>query len=260
MRTIILHILLSLCLTIFFGCDKKNSHNECPVSSWNTAFDSLLYTDTHKAKAIADRLMSQAADSTEYYEALSFKVLTYMALNEQDSMNIATKRIIGFSRKKGQDTANADYRKMMCNVYNAKGIVYSLDRMADSAYKYLKLTIRYAEPAQMPQAYMNLADYHTQQGNYVRAARNYRRALTLNDSLGNVVKPYLIFNGLAMTYMQISEYDEAKRYLDKSEAYFNEMSDMDRYVLLNSYGNLFYFKSDYKSALPYFQKSRGLQP
>ena len=255
MRTIILHILLSLCLTIFFGCDKKNSHNECPVSTWNTAFDSLLYTDTHKAKAIADRLMSQAADSTEYYEALSFKVLTYMALNEQDSMNIATKRIIGFSRKKGQDTANADYRKMMCNVYNAKGIVYSLDRMADSAYKYLKLTIRYAEPAQMPQAYMNLADYHTQQGNYVRAARNYRRALTLNDSLGNVVKPYLIFNGLAMTYMQISEYDEAKRYLDKSEAYFNEMSDMDRYVLLNSYGNLFYFKSDYKSALPYFQKA-----
>ncbi len=255
-KTILFHILLAFCLSVLFGCGKKPNGNRDTATDKYALFDSLLYIDTRQAKAVADTMLAQAADSAEYYNALSYKVLSHMALNEIDSMNAASDKIIAFATERGKREISDDARRrMLCNVYNAKGIVFSLDKMADSAYKYLKLTIRYADHNQLPQAYMNLADSYIQQGDYVTAAENYRKALTLNDSLGNVIKPYIIFNGLAMTYMQISEYDEAKRYLDKSNEYFSEMGNMDRYVLLNSYGNLYYFENEYQKALPYFLKA-----
>ena len=256
MKTIILHIILTVCILIPYGCGEKKCE-DCEITESDAGmFDSLLYADARQAKAVAVKMIGDATDSMAYYDALSFKALSHMALNERDSLNSITTEVEEFvKRKAGGKPDEKKYRKMLCNVYNAKGIAYSLDKMADSAYKYLRLTINYADGGQLPQAYMNLADSYIQQGNYVKAAENYRRALNLNDSLGDVVKPYLIFNGLAMTYMQISEYDEAKRYLDKSAGYFGSMGNLDRYVLLNSYGNLYYFENEYSRALPYFQKA-----
>ena len=119
----------------------------------------------------------------------------------------------------------------------------------------LKKAIDYSNPSELPQSYLNLAENYVRQGMYVEGAESYRKALMLNDSIGNIIPKDFIYNGLAMTYMQISDYDQAEIYLNKSMEYFDGMRNIDRYVILNDFGNLYYFKGEYEKALPYFIKA-----
>ena len=53
--------------------------------------------------------------------------------------------------------------------------------------------------------------------------------------------------------MKIGEFEQAELYFDKSKDFLNKMTESDKYILANNYGNLYYFLKDYPKALKYFK-------
>lgn len=251
-----------LLLLAIYGCANigRNAPGDTLRSQeqqFDSAFNAELHKNPEQAKHIADSLVNASTDSLQYYAALSCKALAHLMLNDDDSMLQTVGKVENFIGHARCDTTDALWRKIRFNILDAKGIYYSLKKEEASAAFYLEKAIGYSEHVQLPQAYMNLAECYVRQGNYVDAAENYRKALSANDSIGKVIRPDYIFNGLAMSYMQISDYAGAESYLQKSMAYIGEMDNLDRYILMNNFGNLYYYKGDYRKALPYFKKAVG---
>lgn len=227
------------------------------LAKFEQQFANLAYTDPVRAESLVDSMLHATADSNLYHCILSFKALSALSRNDSRAMDsiIRTVGLFIGSHPETAEQATPIRRKAICNICYAKGLHYSVTKQSDSAIFYFKKAAVLAEPHHRPQTYMNIADNYIQQGRYVEGAEAYRKALVLNDSAGDVIKSHLIYNGLGMTYMQIADYDEAERYFRLSLGQFDRMDNLDRYVLMNNFGNLYYFRKEYARALHYFLRA-----
>ncbi|MGM9841138.1 MAG: tetratricopeptide repeat protein [Candidatus Limisoma sp.] len=246
--SIILALSVANCGT---GSDKNIGEDAVTIDS---LFSIAVNSDPQASKRYCDSLMAVAPDSDMYYYELSLRAIAHLALNESDSLDNTFNRVNRYLHGRDPKQSPITLRAMR-NICNAKGIAYSYSKMGDSAIIYLRRTIDYELPKRLPFAWMNLADSYVQNGHFVEGAESYRKALQLNDSLGKVVCPYIIYGGLAMSYLQIGEYGEAERYFNKSGEYLDQMNDYDKFLHYNNLGNLKYHKNDYKQALSHFSKS-----
>lgn len=257
MKTLIYGVIFTLITTIaafFSGCSKNEDLPETPLAEFEKTFNDTIYKNPEAALQYADSILGTHTDSMTYHLVMSYKLIAHMMLSQTDSMDIYINHVKNYFTQ-NSDTSNAYCKKAFYNIANANGIWYSFSKQGDSAVYYLKKAIDYSNPSELPQSYLNLAENYVRQGMYVEGAESYRKALMLNDSIGNIIPKDFIYNGLAMTYMQISDYDQAEIYLNKSMEYFDGMHNIDRYVILNDFGNLYYFKGEYEKALPYFIKA-----
>lgn len=256
MKTLIYGVIFTLLATIaasFVGCSKNEDLPDAPLAEFEKTFNDTIYKNPEAALQYADSILGTHTDSMTYHLVMSYKLIAHMMLSQTDSMNHYVNHVKNYFTQ-NSDTSNAYCKKAFYNIANANGIWYSFSKQGDSAVYYLKKAIDYSNPSELPQSYLNLAENYVRQGMYVEGAESYRKALMLNDSIGNIIPKDFIYNGLAMTYMQISDYDQAEIYLNKSMEYFDGMRNIDRYVILNDFGNLYYFKGEYEKALPYFIK------
>lgn len=257
MKTLIYGViftLLAIIATSFYGCSKSEDLPENPLDEFEKTFNDTIYKDPAAALQYADSMLNANADSMTYHLIMSYKLIAHMMLSQTDSMNTCINHVKSYFSQ-NSDTSDTFYKKALYNIANANGIWYSFSKQGDSAIYYLKKAVDYSTPTQLPQSYLNLAENYVRQGMYVEGAESYRKALMLNDSIGNIIPKDFIYNGLAMTYMQISDYNQAEIYLNKSMEYFDSMRNIDRYVILNDFGNLYYYKGEYEKSLPYFLKA-----
>lgn len=257
MKTLIYGViftLLAIIATSFYGCSKSEDLPENPLDEFEKTFNDTIYKDPAAALQYADSMLNANADSMTYHLIMSYKLIAHMMLSQTDSMNTCINHVKSYFSQ-NSDTSDTFYKKAFYNIANANGIWYSFSKQGDSAIYYLKKAVDYSTPTQLPQSYLNLAENYVRQGMYVEGAESYRKALMLNDSIGNIIPKDFIYNGLAMTYMQISDYNQAELYLNKSMEYFDSMRNIDRYVILNDFGNLYYYKGEYEKSLPYFLKA-----
>ncbi|MDD5871263.1 MAG: tetratricopeptide repeat protein, partial [Bacteroidales bacterium] len=256
MKHIVILIFISIILALSAancstGSDKNIGEDAATIDS---LFSLAVNSDPQASKRFCDSLMAIAPDSDMYYYELSLRSIAHLALNESDSLANVYNRVSRYLQGRDPKESPITLRAMR-NICNAKGIAYSYTKMGDSAIVYLRRTIDYELPKRLPIAWMNLADSYVQHGRFVEGAESYRKALELNDSLGKVVSPYLIYGGLAMSYLQIGEYGEAERYFKMSGEYLDKMSNYDKFLHYNNLGNLSYRKEDFKQALVHFRKS-----
>lgn len=102
---------------------------------------------------------------------------------------------------------------------------------------------------------INLADAYCQTGNLPQAAKYYRKALWVVDSLKSKRVKFSIYMGLAQTYSNLHNFPLAHHYFDLAEQNPDQRLEYEKYHFANTKGNCLYFEEKYAEALPYFQQA-----
>lgn len=250
---LIYSVLLSLSL---YNCLGGAESHRVSSRDFDSVFNEVISRNLAEAKLLVDSIEKISTDSLSLCLAETYRAICYLTEYKLDSVHIicdkAENYILSHHKEKKEQ-----YRIAVKNICTARGIAYSYSRDVDLATKYLKAAIGFEEVKRLPQAYLNLADNYNQNGQYVNAAECYRRTLQINDSLGKIVRPDFIYNGLAMSYINISAFRDAEIYLDKAKESLPQMSSYDKYILYNNYGNLYYHVEDYDRACKNFKEAYG---
>ena len=111
----------------------------------------------------------------------------------------------------------------------------------------------------LPKTCANMADAYLLCNDLTNAAKWYRRALFLVDSLDLPQKENItLYMGLAQIYLTLRNYNKAKLYYDQTEPHVKEMSPSMQAYYINNLGNFYYFQGDYKHALLTFLRMKKM--
>lgn len=106
---------------------------------------------------------------------------------------------------------------------------------------------------ELPFVCANIADAYIQLNDIPNAARCYRRALFLVDSLKQPEHSNTtLYMGLAQIYLTLNDFETAKHYYDETERFFDLMQPPMQAYYVNNLGNYYYFRKDYHKALDTF--------
>ena len=106
---------------------------------------------------------------------------------------------------------------------------------------------------ELPFVCANIADAYIQLNDIPNAARCYRRALFLVDSLKQPEHSNItLYMGLAQIYLTLNDFETAKHYYDETERFFDLMLPPMQAYYVNNLGNYYYFRKDYHKALDTF--------
>lgn len=106
---------------------------------------------------------------------------------------------------------------------------------------------------ELPFVCANIADAYIQLNDIPNAARCYRRALFLVDSLKQPEHSNItLYMELAQIYLTLNDFETAKHYYDETERFFDLMLPPMQAYYVNNLGNYYYFRKDYHKALDTF--------
>ena len=106
-----------------------------------------------------------------------------------------------------------------------------------------------------PEIAANLADAYAMTNNLTDAAKWYRRALFLVDSLQLPEnKNISLYMGLAQIYTNLEDFASAEYYYRQTDRQFDRIKLNMQLYFLNNFGNMYYYKRDYKKALEIFKR------
>ena len=109
----------------------------------------------------------------------------------------------------------------------------------------------------MPKTCANLADAYIQCNDIPAAAKCYRRALFLVDSLQLPASENVtLYMGLAQIYMSLGDNNKALHYYEATEKHFDSMAPSMQAYYLCSRGNLYYYSQRYSNALDMFKRMK----
>ena len=221
---------------------------------------------------------ARATDSIAYNECLLRLARYYQLSDHPERADTIVEQVIAFARR--QDNNYYDNNRtcrtprlnaIMAGALSCKAIRNHNFRrdtkqtvtLYREAYRLLAASDAKHE---MPKTCANLADAYILDNNLPQAARCYRRALFLVDSLKLPQKENVtLYMGLAQIYLSLHDFDMAQKYYKATERRFSLMSPGMQAYYVNNLGNFYYYTKDYPKALATFLRmkrmltARGMQ-
>ena len=252
-------------------CNPKHSNNDMAQNGNMRWLDDSIAALAPSALQAIERGMNEANDSTTYYEYMLRKAQYYSLtdsperadtlidsvktfVTQQDDGYYATNRTC-LSPRLNSLMAGAkacQAARYMSNHRDPRRIValnketYNLLLNSDSKHN-------------LPKTCANMADAYLLCNDLPNAAKWYRRALFLVDSLDLPQKENItLYMGLAQIYLTLRNYNKAKLYYDQTEPHVKDMSPSMQAYYINNLGNFYYFQGDYKNALQTFLRMKKL--
>jgi tetratricopeptide (TPR) repeat protein len=257
-------ILWMIFLSFFLNsCEKKktaNINSKQSIDSIIQEAQDSVNTNFELSRSLLKKAMRIAPDSMTYYKAFDTYLLTYAAINQDDSVALYSRKIICFCKRQPM---SPQLHHLLASCNNNIGIFFLLMNKPDSAITYnLEAINQYElakETARLPDAFINLADLYSKKADYAMSAFYYRKALAKSDSLGITNKMgFPIYFGLGGIYMQLHDFNLSDRYYRLAEKTYEKRTLSEKYVYCTSRGNYYYYKEDYAKALLWFKKALGL--
>jgi len=244
-------------LTIVFisGCSKENiHHNTCQTDAILQALTDSLKSNLSKGEILITRQMQQTKDPILKEQMRLLLGRAYLFEAKDDSFNLLMNSIEKNMMNMKQSNETED---LLAQVNNMRGNYYTYINNPQKALLYYQKACLQARLGKQKEKiidlYINIADVYNAQGMFVEGISYYRKALLLSDSLHyNSQKQSPIYYGLGQTYIKIRNFKEAKGNLDLAAKNFNQMTSPEKFFLLNTYGNYYYYQKKYDKALPYF--------
>ena len=263
-KTHILMLIATITIIVCNSCGnngKDTAEGKARIEQLRRINDSITQLAPSAKKLIEDRLAS-APDSITFYEYTLCKA-HFLSLSEKPETAMPyINKVIGFAKKeKTESTCNIPNERLnslLAGAYSCQGAyMHNFHRdnnktveLYEEAYDLLTAS---DTKHNMPNVCANLADAYIMQNDIPQAARWYRRALFLVDSLRLPKKENItLYMGLAQIYLSLRDFDTALLYYNKTERYFNSMTPSMQAYFLNNFGNYHYFRKDYKAALATF--------
>lgn len=201
----------------------------------------------------------------EYYEYLLRLANFYWLSDRPERADTLINRIINFANRQdnGYYAQHNIYSTPRLNTMMASALSckaarnHNFHRDPGKTLQFYKESYRLYQHSdnekELPFVCANIADAYIQLNDIPNAARCYRRALFLVDSLKQPEHSNItLYMGLAQIYLTLNDFETAKHYYDETERFFDLMLPPMQAYYVNNLGNYYYFRKDYHKALDTF--------
>jgi tetratricopeptide (TPR) repeat protein len=236
------------------GCKHTTDYEKSPSVQLTTLIqDSIIRYKPQEAEMLLAKAKQQAQDSTEYYYAEAVHSSLLMTRQQEDSAFYYINRCEKFC---------LSLPKLLPIHYLTLGIAEnnkaSLSDPLSAKIAYEK-SIQYYQAANMykrlPNAYNNLGYAYYKLNNLPMQAYCYRKALFICDSLSlSQINRNNSYSMLAFCYVQLKNYPQAYYYLNKVYPQIHDMPLYNRYFLINTFVNFYYYQEKYEESWNYLMK------
>lgn len=253
------------------ACNAKQSNDETAQNGNMRWLDDSIAALAPSALQAIEKGMNEADDSTTYYEYMLRKAQYYSLtdgperadtlidsvktfVTQQDDGYYATNRTC-LSPRLNSLMAGAK----ACQAARYMSVHRDPRRIVSLNNETYNLLLNSDSKHNLPKTCANMADAYMLCNDLPNAAKWYRRALFLVDSLELPQKENItLYMGLAQIYLTLRNYSKAKFYNDQTEPHVKEMSPSMQAYYVNNLGNYYYFQGDYKNALQTFLRMKKL--
>ena len=259
--------ILPAVIIMFLSCNHDRSDredNNPRIERLQNLDDSIsLFAPT--ALNDIQRGLAGAKDSMEYYEYLLRLANFYWLSDRPERADTLINRIINFVNRQdnGYYAQHNIYSTPRLNTMMASALSckaarnHNFHRDPGKTLQFYKESYRLYQHSdnekELPFVCANIADAYIQLNDIPNAARCYRRALFLVDSLKQPEHSNItLYMGLAQIYLTLNDFETAKHYYDKTERFFDLMLPPMQAYYVNNLGNYYYFRKDYHKALDTF--------
>lgn len=215
--------------------------------------------------------MNEANDSTTYYEYVLREARYYRLTERPERADTLIDRVTAFvmHQDDGYYAINGTCLSPRLNSLMAGAKACQAARYMSNHRDPRRIVSLYNDTYQLllnsdskhnlPKTCANMADAYLLCNDLPNAAKWYRRALFLVDSLELPQKENItLYIGLAQIYLTLRNYNKAKLYYDQTEPHVKEMSPSMQAYYINNLGNFYYFQGDYKHALLTFLRMKKM--
>lgn len=252
-------------------CNPKQSNNDMAQNGNMRWLDDSIAALAPSALQAIERGMNEADDSTTYYEYVLRKALYYSLTERPERADTLIDRVTAFVMHldDGYYAINGTCLSPRLNslIAGAKACQAARDMSCHRDPRHIvslyndtyQLLLNSDSKHNLPKTCANMADAYLQCNDLPNAAKWYRRALFLVDSLNLPQKENVtLYMGLAQIYLTLHDYNKAKLYYERTEPHLKEMSPAMQAYFINNLGNYYYYQKDYDNALKTFLRMKKM--
>lgn len=252
-------------------CNPKHSNNDMAQNGNLRRLDDSIAALAPSALQAIERGMNEANDSTTYYEYVLREARYYRLTERPERADTLIDRVTAFvmHQDDGYYAINGTclsprLNSLMAGAKACQAARYMSNhrdprRIVALNKETYNLLLNSNSKHNLPKTCANMADAYLLCNDLPNAAKWYRRALFLVDSLDLPQKENItLYMGLAQIYVTLRNYDKAKLYYDQTEPHVKEMSPSMQAYYTNNLGNYYYYQDDYKNALQSFLRMKKL--
>lgn len=252
-------------------CNPKHSNNDMAQNGNLRRLDDSIAALAPSALQAIERGMNEANDSTTYYEYVLREARYYSLTERPERADTLIDRVTAFvmHQDDGYYAINGTCLSPRLNslIAGTKACQAARDMSCHRDPRHIvslyndtyQLLLNSDSKHNLPKTCANMADAYMLCNDLPNAAKWYRRALFLVDSLDLPQKENItLYMGLAQIYLTLRNYNKAKLYYDQTEPHVKEMSPSMQAYYINNLGNFYYFQGDYKHALLTFLRMKKM--
>lgn len=252
-------------------CNPKHSNNDMAQNGNLRRLDDSIAALAPSALQAIERGMNEANDSTTYYEYVLREARYYRLTERPERADTLIDRVTAFvmHQDDGYYAINGTclsprLNSLMAGAKACQAARYMSNhrdprRIVALNRETYNLLLNSNSKHNLPKTCANMADAYMLCNDLPNAAKWYRRALFLVDSLDLPQKENItLYMGLAQIYLTLRNYNKAKLYYDQTEPHVKEMSPSMQAYYINNLGNFYYFQGDYKHALLTFLRMKKM--
>lgn len=253
------------------ACNAKQSNDETAQNGNMRWLDDSIAALAPSALQAIEKGMNEADDSTTYYEYMLRKAQYYSLTDSPERADtlidsvktFVTQQDDGYYATNGTCLSPRLNSLMAgakaCQAARYMSVHRDPRRIVALNNETYNLLLNSDSKHNLPKTCANMADAYMLCNDLPNAAKWYRRALFLVDSLELPQKENItLYMGLAQIYLTLRNYSKAKFYNDQTEPHVKEMSPSMQAYYVNNLGNYYYFQGDYKNALQTFLRMKKL--
>lgn len=253
------------------ACNAKQSNDETAQNGNMRWLDDSIAALAPSAMQAIEKGMKEADDSTTYYEYMLRKAQYYSLTDSPERADtlidsvktFVTQQDDGYYATNGTCLSPRLNSLMAgakaCQAARYMSVHRDPRRIVALNNETYNLLLNSDSKHNLPKTCANMADAYMLCNDLPNAAKWYRRALFLVDSLELPQKENItLYMGLAQIYLTLRNYSKAKFYNDQTEPHVKEMSPSMQAYYVNNLGNYYYFQGDYKNALQTFLRMKKL--
>lgn len=253
------------------ACNAKQSNDKTAQNGNMRWLDDSIAALAPSALQAIEKGMNEADDSTTYYEYMLRKAQYYSLTDSPERADtlidsvktFVTQQDDGYYATNGTCLSPRLNSLMAgakaCQAARYMSVHRDPRRIVALNNETYNLLLNSNSKHNLPKTCANMADAYMLCNDLPNAAKWYRRALFLVDSLELPQKENItLYMGLAQIYLTLRNYSKAKFYNDQTEPHVKEMSPSMQAYYVNNLGNYYYFQGDYKNALQTFLRMKKL--
>lgn len=253
------------------ACNPKQDNDQTAENSNLQWLDDSIAALAPSALQAIERGMNEANDSTTYYEYVLREARYYSLTERPERADTLIDRVTAFvmHQDDGYYAINGTclsprLNSLMAGAKACQAARYMSNhrdprRIVALNRETYNLLLNSNSKHNLPKTCANMADAYMLCNDLPNAAKWYRRALFLVDSLELPQKENItLYMGLAQIYVTLRNYYKAKFYNDQTEPHVKEMSPSMQAYYINNLGNFYYFQGDYKHALLTFLRMKKM--